>query len=136
MKPRPLTTDYDALGDAFVEHWQGAPFLWDGRTVQGVDCWGLVVQFHAAVIGQHLPDWARGDHGTAWIAKTLAGQAVDHWRPLPGPQDGAIVKAFAHVGICWRGNVLHAVEGRGVILERLPDFLNTHPGAQFGEYVP
>lgn len=131
-----VPADMRARGDAFLSDWQGAPFLWDGRSPAGVDCWGVVVRFHADVKGQALPDWARGDHGRAWIARTIAGEAKTHWRPLDTPQDGAIVKALAHVGIYWRGGVLHASDHAGVIWERWADFALQYPGAEFGVYVP
>lgn len=124
------------LGDAFAEAWQGVPFQWDGRTREGVDCWGLVVIFHRTVRGQVLPDWARRGQARSWIARTIAGEARAHWRALPAPADGCIAKAAAHVGIVWRGGVLHAAEGRGVVIDRLPDFVRAHPSCEFGEFVP
>lgn len=130
------------LGDAFVDTWQGAPFEWDGRTRHGVDCWGLAIQFYAAVHARQLPDWRRRAQGRAWIARTISGEAASHWFPLESPRDGCLVLSRSqpaiphHFGIFWRGSVLHAAEGRGVILERLADFTALHPTHEFGEYVP
>jgi cell wall-associated NlpC family hydrolase len=131
-----------ALGDGFVAGWQGVPFAWDGRDLTGIDCWGLVVAFHAEVLGQALPDWRRGEHGRAWIGATFAREAQGHFRPLPAAVDGAIVLSFRaraphHAGIVWRGSVLHADDGRGqVVFERVTDFVTLHPRAAFGAYAP
>ena len=139
-----------ARGDDFVSAWLGVPFAWDGRSRDGVDCWGLLMLFHAEVFRLALPDWRRGDHGRAWIAATIAEQAKSHWRGLERPHDGAIVMALAgaspslpgdpraaprHVGIYWRGGVLHATDTRGVILERLAEFGACYPRHEFGDYV-
>lgn len=130
------------LGDGFVDAWLGVPFRWDGRDRHGVDCWGLAVKFFAAVHARDLPDWRRRDASRAWIARTMAGEAREHWAPLAGPQNGCLVMARAggiaphHVGMFWRGSILHAAEGRGVILDRAVDFDTLHPGAEFGDYVP
>lgn len=124
------------MGDLFAEAWRGVPFRWDGRSQAGVDCWGLVMLFHEIVKGEALPDWARRGEARGWIARTIAGETRSHWQGLPGPADGCIVKALAHVGIYWRGDVLHADEARGVVLERLGEFLVHYPGAEFGEFLP
>lgn len=136
-----------AAGDTFVDFWQGAPFAWDGRSRAGVDCWGLAAAFHAAVHRAALPDWIRGDHTRAWISRTIAEQARSHWRSAAQPHDGCMVLVLSaaptqgramphHVGIYWRGSVLHAAEARGVILERLADFAALHPHHEFGDYLP
>lgn len=134
MKPPPLPWTFERRGDSFVDLWQGAPFQWDGRTLAGVDCWGLVVMFHAMVKGQHLPDWARRGEARAWVRRMIADKQKDHWAALAQPVDGCIAKAPSHVGICWRGGVLHADETRGVIFERLADFIQANPALEFGEF--
>lgn len=130
------------MGDAFVAGWQGVPFAWDGRGIDGIDCWGLVVGFHAEVLRQVLPDWRRGANGRAWIAETLAREAASHFQPVTNPRDGCIAlarrfRAPHHVGIVWRGSVLHACETRGaVVLERVTDFVTLNPTTAFGAYRP
>lgn len=132
----PARPEPAALAALFVDAWQGVPFQWDGRSRAGVDCWGLVLRFHETVHGLTLPDWARRGEARAWIAETIAEQSREHWRALAAPADCCIVKARAHVGIYWRGGVLHATNGRGVVWERWADFAVQYPGAEFGEFVP
>ena len=130
------------VGDAFVTRWQGLPFQLDARGPDAVDCWGLAMAWVSDVLRQPaLPDWRVADHGRAWIAQTMTQEARTHWRPCP-PRDGCLVLAIRfrapnHIGIVWRGSVLHADECRGeVILERLADFQQLHPRHSFGDYVP
>lgn len=129
------------LGDAFVENWQGVPFKWDGRTRAGVDCWGLAVQFFAAVHARKLPDWRRRDNGRGWIARTISGEAKSHWAALSEPRNGCLCLARLgqsphHFGIYWRASILHASEPQGVILQRMAEFSSIYPEFSFGEYVP
>ena len=128
-------------GDEFVAAWQGVPFAWDGRDFAGIDCWGLVVRFYADVLGLDLPDWQRGAHGRSWISQTFAREAKSHFLQLANPRDGCIALAFKahaphHAGIVWRGSVLHADQLRGVIWERVTDFVTLNPGTVFGNYRP
>jgi cell wall-associated NlpC family hydrolase len=138
--PEPGTVD----PDAFVNAWVGTPFAWDGRTRAGVDCWGLVWRFYFDVLGVRLPDWSCGDRGLAFaqaIADALfAEQVRDHWRAFDQPRDFAIVlcpqgRQAAHVGVFWRGGVLHCRRGKGALWEALGRFRQGHPDCQFGEYV-
>lgn len=51
--------------EAWLEKWMGAPYLWGGRTIAGVDCSGLV-QVAYAVQGMQLPRdaWQQSERGT------------------------------------------------------------------------
>jgi cell wall-associated NlpC family hydrolase len=128
-------------GDEFVNAWIGAPFAWDGRTTAGVDCWGLVWRWHADVAGIQLPDWIKGAHNRGWMLRTFAAERESHWQTLDEPEPGCIVLAVpagrpAHVGIFWRGGVVHAAEGPGVIWQPLAHFALAYPGHEFGRYAP
>jgi cell wall-associated NlpC family hydrolase len=130
-----------AAGDAFVNAWVGVPFKWDGRDRTGVDCWGLAWLWHRDVLGIALPDWVKGEHGLGWVRRTLAAEHAARWRRLAEGEPGCIVLTLpstrpAHVGIFWRGGVLHAEEGAGVQWNPLALFAMAHPGHEFGRYQP
>ena len=131
-----------AAGDAFVNRWIGAPFQWDGRSPAGADCWGLAWCWHRDVLGVILPDWIKGARGRGWIWRTLADErAGPAWRRLEAPANGCIVVTLpaarpAHVGIFWRGGVLHAQEPDGAQWNPLALFALAHPGHEFGRYQP
>ncbi len=130
------------VGDSFANAWIGRPFVWDGRTERGVDCWGLVWRLHFDCLGIELPDWHKGAQNRGWIARTLAAERESpRWQSLDGPEPGCMVLALpagrpAHVGIFWRGRVLHADLNRGVIFERACEFAILHPGHEWGRYLP
>jgi cell wall-associated NlpC family hydrolase len=128
-------------GDEFVNAWIGTPFAWDGRTQAGVDCWGLVWRFHADCLDLELPDWIKGARNRGWLLTTFAAERESHWQALADPEPGCIVLAMpagrpAHVGIFWRGGVLHAAEGAGVIWQPLPAFALVNGAHEFGRYQP
>lgn len=134
-EPEPGTVDPDAFANA----WVGVPFKWDGRDPRGVDCWGLVWRFYRDCLGETLPDWTKGDNGQAWIDATFAAELAEHWQPLPEPRDFALAicpagRRPAHVGIWWRGGVLHSKAGRGVVWEAGGVFCQAYPGTQAGLY--
>jgi cell wall-associated NlpC family hydrolase len=126
-------------GDDFANAWIGTPFLWDGRGRDGVDCWGLVVAWHADVANVALPDWVRGARNRAAVVRLFAAGHVSHWHRLDAPSPGCIVLAPvvrpAHVGIYWRGGVLHAADGAGVVWHPLARFAIAHPAHQYGLYT-
>lgn len=128
--------------DAFANHWIGRSFVWDGRDERGIDCWGLVWRWHLDCLGIELPDWNKGAKNRAWVLRTLAAERDGpHWQRLTEPVPHSIALAMpsdrpAHVGICWRGRVLHAAEHRGVIFERVSDFVTLHPVHEWGRYLP
>lgn len=126
--------------DAFANSWVGTPFRWDGRDRKGVDCWGLVWRFYFDCLGVTLPDWTVGDLGADYIDGLVTGQLADHWRDIDPPGNFALVvcpqgRRPAHVGVIWRGGVLHSLQGRGVVWEALGRFRQAYPNARFGEYV-
>lgn len=137
-----LAPDVLARGDAFVDRWLGACFTWNGRTRSGgVDCYGLALAFAREVLGLELPDWRRGDHCRSFVAALMTREAA-HYPEHREPADGRLVVARAadegarHLGVCWRGRVLHADERRGVVLERLAEFAAQHPRRSYLELVP
>lgn len=126
--------------DAFVNAWVGTPFKWDGRDRRGVDCWGLVWRFYRDCLGAELPDWRRAGGALAALGELVATKrAGGGWHAFAGPRDGAIViasdaRGAAHTGIVWRGGVLHAKLGAGVVWESLGRFVQANPSAEFGEW--
>lgn len=129
----------DCDPDLFCNAWIGTRFQFDGRDRGGVDCWGLAWRFYRDCLGVILPDWTKGQNGEAWITETIAGEMVSGWRELPEPVDTCLVitapaKRPAHVGVFWRGGVLHAQRGRGVVWEALGRFQQAYPAHHFGTY--
>ena len=131
IQPKVGTVPYDGL--------LGVPYLHGGRSKDGMDCWGLILEVYARM-GVAIPDvfqevekeWAKKD-----LDGTFAGLAAEDtegwiqqrfgkWKKLREAEVGCIV-AFSmkkrvpdHAGIIVEaGRVLHCLEGAGVILTRL-----------------
>jgi hypothetical protein len=126
--------------DRFVNQWIGTPFRWDGRSLEGVDCWGLVWCWHHDVLGIVLPDWIKGERSRGWCHRLMAEEHAEHWTALEGPRDHAIVLTMpasrpAHLGMMWRGGVLHADEAAGVVWHPLARYRIAHRSLEFGRYT-
>lgn len=104
--------------------WVGLPWRRDGRTIDGCDCWGLVVLVYRDVWAIDLPPY----HGAidATEAAIARGAAEGPWRriDLSVAREGDLVTMRAgrgggHVGIvAGDGLMLHMVEARSSRLDR------------------
>jgi cell wall-associated NlpC family hydrolase len=123
----------DQAGLAWVNAYVGVPYLVNGRTRAGWDCWGLVLAVYRDQLGLELPDWRRAApfglaaqaraFREAWRALT-AGLALE----LEAPAPFALVfvaraPAPHHVGVVAGGGVLHcAAPTHGTTWEPLRRF--------------
>jgi len=94
----------------------GVPWRSGGRDpAAGLDCWGVVMACCPGV-----PDYgASPDDAMALARAFLTGSADPRWRALREPLDGCVVAMgpagrSTHVGIWWRGYVVHATREQGV----------------------
>lgn len=100
------------------------PYLKNGRTKEGADCYGLAYIILHEVFGKDIPE----------LAKVIDGREVslviDVSRPLVDatqvetPVDGDLVLFFkgqvpAHIGVIWNKGIIHTSEFRGVVYEKL-----------------
>jgi cell wall-associated NlpC family hydrolase len=120
--------------DEWVNRWIGARHAYDGRTDAGIDCYGLVVRFYAEIYGIELPDWtADALRSGQWEAERQR-----RWLALDLPVDPciAIVRRRAtlpsHVGIYWRGRIVHAVERGGVQADTVATFIRAIGRPEYG----
>lgn len=139
-RARPLAPAGEVDPDVFVNAWVGVRFRWDGRDMNGVDCWGLVMRYYRDCLAVELPDWTRGARPAGAVKDTFEAEVPRHWRPIAAPRSGCLVlvapsRRPAHIGVFWRGGVLHAALGRGVVWENLAAFSRAYPSREFGEYV-
>lgn len=123
VEPAAVVTDradrFPRTGDELVRtarRWLGVPYLWGGRTREGVDCSGLV-QAVLAAHGVELPRDS-GDQRAALGARSgsgtpaLEGEAGELL--FFGPEDGGTDHVALRVG---GSRVLHAAAGNGQVAE-------------------
>lgn len=113
--------------EEFINDWIGVPHVYDGRGADGVDCYGLVKLYYQEVLNKELPDWICSDSSKIWIYRAMEVADNQYLCHIVEPTDDCIVlarrKTIAHhVGIYYRGNVLHSVENQSVMYEPLRNF--------------
>ncbi len=104
----------------------GLPYLSNGRTEAGLDCWGLVRLFYKQELNIDLPSYSElyGDASSPEVAQVI-GAHKDNWAPTQGgePGDVCLFNIYgepAHVGVYVGDNkFLHAREGRDSVVESL-----------------
>lgn len=104
------------------------PFVPNGRTKEGIDCWGLVVMLYADKYGIDLPSYddVNGKEGDE-VAAAVASEVMKAWTEIPAKdrQEGDVVVIRMmglpwHVGIMLdRRNFVHAYHRTGVSVESI-----------------
>jgi cell wall-associated NlpC family hydrolase len=118
---------------AWVKKYIGIPFVSNGRTLEGCDCYGLVRLVLRNEYGIELPSLSN-DYTDALIISETARLFAEK-RPvlasekLPAPEEKAVVVITehgrpAHIGIvAGNGYILHTGVKTGSVCQRV-----THPG--------
>jgi hypothetical protein len=133
----PLGTE-PAMIDRWVNRWIGAPFALDGRTTDGIDCYGLVVRFYADLFDIILPDWRGAGAGAGWIVETMQVERVRRFVSIAAPAEPCLALAHRrhidrphHIGIHWRRRIIHAAE-EGVRADPLHAFALRYGMPEYG----
>lgn len=109
-----------------INKYIGVPYLFNGRTMQGLDCWGLVELAMAELRGVQLPVWSAVSDNPKDVDQAIR-QAKKHpvVTLVAAQQDYDIVvfkrRLIAyHVGLYFKGKVVHASrQANQVIMEPL-----------------
>jgi len=104
----------------------GIPYCNKGSSFKGVDCWGLVVLFHAR-LGRQIPTYSDTYESSDEVGAAISNGWVD-WEQIPlGSEQPGDVLAFKdpaggqviHCGVVYeKGSFLHSLRGRNSCLER------------------
>lgn len=118
-------------------HWAeqliGRPYRAGGQDPNAFDCWGLVRWVMARRFQRELPAIpVEPDDLRAVLLAFRDHPERQHWTAVQEPDEGDCVllrqsRHPIHVGV-WLGvdggGVLHAVEGNGVVFQRVRDLMN------------
>jgi len=106
-----------------IERLQLVPHVPGGSAWDGADCWGVVCIWYRERFGIDLRERTRIDPGVSGMQRGFEGRM--DWRPvaLPGDNDAIVMRAVlgrevldaGHIGIHWRGLVIHSSEGVGCV---------------------
>ena len=99
------------------------PFVPNGRTMDGCDCYGLVRLLLTDLYGKLLPLFANDE--TEYAPLINSGLATIGATGIPKPEEGALVILRylglpVHIGLCIDGTrVIHTEKFKGVHIEAL-----------------
>jgi len=132
-----------SIGDmAWLNEYIGIPYVFGGRTREGLDCYGLVKLIYQEQYAETLPDWQTDvldlKVRDSEFAKAVTGGEFKEKRP---PDDGDFVicyrtRAAHHLGLFFAGGVIHCMDSIGVVYEPLPRFQQQYTRLVFGEWHP
>lgn len=97
----------------------------NGRNYPFLDCWGLIVDFYKNMLGVELNEYTDLDAGS--MSRGLAYErSAGRFEEVKEPQDGDVIAFFVrgrlfHVGVFWRGKILHTSQQKNCRYEKLPE---------------
>ncbi len=109
------------------EKYEKIPFAEKGRSLDGVDCWGLLQIIYREELGIELPSYLECYNETSErqkLSELVEEQATNYWRDVDDPKefDVIIMKIHgfeSHLGLVVRkGVMIHCEEGVGVSIVR------------------
>ncbi len=107
-----------------MEEYIGIPYKQNGRTRDGLDCYGLLYLIEKEIFGKDIPELAGVLDGTENSILVNNNKPLIAGEATATPKDGDAVLFYmhgkpTHVGVYWHGGLMHASEKRGVIYEKL-----------------
>jgi cell wall-associated NlpC family hydrolase len=103
----------------------GIPFIPNGRSKEGADCWGLVKMVMIEVFGINLPDFVDHDFNKEVNASVIEdNKALVGAERVDDREDGRLVLMYnmgfpSHIGIVVKGHgVLHMERKMGSVLNK------------------
>ena len=119
----------------------GIPFKDRGRTIEGFDCWGLVMHVHKEQTGETLPDFtydlASAVSNSLYFAEQTIGPTWEETQPEFG-----VVAVFRIGGVIRHAgymlddvHFIHVLSETRVVVERIDDIMWKKRVAGFWRYV-
>lgn len=131
------------IGDLnWLNDYIGVPYEFNGRSMKGLDCYGLPKIIMEYEFGIVLPDWSFDKLNIREISGEMVG-AVDSgdFTQHENPEEGDFAvcyrkKAAHHMGMYFGGGVIHCAEGLGVVYQPRDRFEKVYTHVVYGEWTP
>ena len=107
-----------------MEQYIGLPYKQNGRTREGLDCYGLLYLIEKEGFGKVIRELAGVLDGTDVSGLVEENRPTIVGEQVSTPVDGDAVLFYmqgkpVHVGVYWQDGLIHASDKRGVIYEKL-----------------
>lgn len=122
------------------------PYTPQGRSVEGIDCWGLVMLYHLKTFGYELPEHPTHPDNLKKMLREFKLETENNpiWNEVLIPQHGTIVaagqgKGFHHVGVFLEdaNSILHTYKEAGrPVSTPIHRFRIKWPLVKFYNYIP
>lgn len=114
------------MADFWWTKYMEIPFLEKGRSIDGVDCWGLVGLIYQNELGIELPDYLNYYETTNdrdILAQTIRDERNQHWESPDDKKEFDVIilnmrGVPMHVGVITKHNhMIHCAKGIGTVHE-------------------
>jgi len=131
------------LGDLrWLNEYVGIPYVWGGRDINGLDCYGLCALLYKEQYDMILPDWIGAEIDLRGRENEISKAVTSgDFTELQEPTEGCFVvcsraKVAYHIGLYFGGCVLHSYKTTGVVFEPLHQFASQFGKVVYGDWAP
>lgn len=110
--------------NASISKYFGIPYVWEGNSFEGCDCYGLVCLWYKNELGLDLFDYKRPESFNSMGCDYLLGFANNNFKEVYYLQDHDVLQMIDsngennHLGIFYKNKVLQSTENTGVTYTR------------------
>jgi cell wall-associated NlpC family hydrolase len=131
------------LGDLrWLNEYVGIPYVWGGRDINGLDCYGLCALLYKEQYDMILPDWIGAEIDLRGRENEISKAVTSgDFTELQEPTEGCFAvcyrsKVAHHLGLYFGGCVLHSHRTTGVVFEPLHQFVSQFGKVVYGDWTP
>lgn len=123
----------------FCDMYVGTPWVNRGESLDGIDCWGLVLQSFREIDGVELPVISGYNDPLTQTEDAVTPSDLKQFKEAQ-PTNGAIMCIFnnkgqmMHVGRCLNGRIIHATESLGVRVGTYKKINSKHRNVRYYKY--